>query len=253
LGEHLARISKGGAPGAPQLVLLHGFGGSAAQWLPLIEPLGQTGGSITAFDLPGHADSLALGACHARATADAVLDALDGLTGLHLTGHSFGGAVAALMATLAPERISSLTLIAPGGFGPDIDASALRTFGAAKSEDELRAALWHFCAAGFMWPGAALRAMAEERGTPGQTEALASLADMILKPDGTQGTLPLHRIAALPVPVTLVWGRADAILPVRQAEAFPAQRRILLDGVGHMLHAEAPDAVIDAILRSAGP
>jgi pimeloyl-ACP methyl ester carboxylesterase len=250
--ERLARIAEGGAPGGPVVVLLHGFGGSAAQWLPLIARLARQGAAVMAFDLPGHGGSLGLGARDARACADAVLAERAGDMPVHVVGHSFGGAVAALMALRAPDRIASLTLLSPGGFGPEIDGAALRAFGAATTATELSAALMAFHAAGFKWPRPALNAMADERAVPGQSLALAALLGMILKADGTQGTLPLARIAALPVPVTLLWGRADMILPVAQAELFPAQRRILLDGVGHMLHVEALDEVLESIMRSAG-
>ncbi|MCU0830279.1 MAG: alpha/beta fold hydrolase [Rhizobiaceae bacterium] len=242
----------GGEEGGPHIVLLHGFGGSATQWRPLMTQLAGAGASVTAFDLPGHGASLPQGAQDARRCAEAVLQALAAAEPFHLAGHSFGGAVAALMAINAPEKVASLTLLSPGGFGPEIAATDLRAFGAATSDGELAGALRTFCAPGFSWPPEALAAMAAERARPGQSTALARLADLILKADGTQGTLPLARLAALQLPVTLVWGRADRILPVHHAELFPAARRVLLDGVGHMLHAEAPDAVFEAITRQAG-
>jgi pimeloyl-ACP methyl ester carboxylesterase len=98
-GDSLHWVESGGAQ-APPLVLLHGFGGSWRSFAPVVETL-EDRFRILAFDLPGHAGSLAYsGKKHPKAGAMAVLDALDsmGVETFHLCGFSMGGAVACLLA-----------------------------------------------------------------------------------------------------------------------------------------------------------
>jgi pyruvate dehydrogenase E2 component (dihydrolipoamide acetyltransferase) len=49
------------------------------------------------------------------------------------------------------------------------------------------------------------------------------------------------------VPVTVVWGRADRIIPATQAESVAGASRHLLEGAGHMPHMERPAEVRAAI------
>ena len=112
--------SEAGPPSAIPVVLLHGFGGHAASWAPVKRLFAQTTRSLT-FDLPGHARSLHFpGFGSPRVAALALLWELEmrGIEKAHIAGHSMGGAVAMLMAMEKPEAVASLTLVAPGGFGP---------------------------------------------------------------------------------------------------------------------------------------
>ena len=66
-----------------------------------------------------------------------MLDAL-GADRAHLVGHSLGGAVALAAAARDPGRIASLTLIAPAGFGAEINTGYLRGFADAQTRRELK-------------------------------------------------------------------------------------------------------------------
>ena len=71
--------------------------------------------------------------------------------------------------------------------------------------------------------------------------------------DGRQVHSILEILAALPVPVTLVHGREDAVLPWQQALNVPGSVAIhLLPDVGHMPHWEAAALVSTIIGRAAG-
>lgn len=98
------------------VVFLHGLFGSGSAWTEVAAGLSQP---VVAFDLPGFGGSdLPLGAGVAAYAADlaAALDSL-GIDRFELVGHSFGGAVAASLAGLLADRVVSLTLLAPAGFG----------------------------------------------------------------------------------------------------------------------------------------
>ena len=79
----------------------------------------------------GHPDKIA------DQISDGVLDAV-GASRAHLVGHSMGGSVALAVAARDPGRIASLTLIAPSGFGRQINAVYLRGFAGAQTRRELK-------------------------------------------------------------------------------------------------------------------
>lgn len=238
-------IAHGEAGDRPPIVFLHGFAGDGLGWANVQLALARRRRSL-AFDLPGHGRALAWPEVgHAGLAAKAVtasLDALD-LPRVHLVGHSMGGAVASLIALRAPERIASLTLVAPGGFGPEIAHRTLRAFAAARREAEIEPLLDQFFGFDRPPPRRMAAQIALARDEPGRCEALAVVADAIL--DGTrQKTVDRAALGDLPVPVKVIWGLQDRILPCRQADGLAGTIAVhRFEGVGHMPHLEAHQAV----------
>lgn len=235
------------------LVLLHGFGGIGAVWAPVTGLLDDDQPLIV-YDLPGHGSSLdAEGVGHAGVMAKAILEDLGrrGLSSFHLCGHSMGGAVASLVAPKAADRVRSLTLLAPGGFGFEINHEALRRYGSAVAHDALAAGLAAMFAPDGRPDASGIERLADARRLPGATERLMEiLYSFLVDLDGRigQGTLPLARFEALGIPTRLLWGTEDPILPVAQAGHVWASAEVtLIDGVGHMLIEEAPEAVALAL------
>lgn len=238
---------------AVPLVLLHGFGGHADVWPPIINRLGPAQ-PVLAYDLPGHGRSLtADGAGHAGDLAKALLADLQarGVWRFHVVGHSLGGATAALMAIRAADRVASLTMLSPGGFGHAINHRALKRFALARTGEELRLALEPMLGFNGCLSDDVVMSMAKARSTPDATVALTVILSTFLQErDGRlgQGTLPLEQLASLPMPIRLVWGVEDMIVPISQADGLPIKMMISrIEGVGHMLIEEAPLAVLAAI------
>ena len=257
------KISYAGAGQDGDVVLLvHGYGGDRNSWLFLQEPLAARY-RVYALDLPGHGTSAKdvagrrtagpegrlqgpLGVLAGAVTG--VLDAL-GAERAHLVGHSMGGAVALAVAARDPGRIASLTLIAPSGFGPEINAGYLRGFADAQTRRELKPVVGQLFAdeqpgdppagrgpARLQAPGRSGRGAARPGGhAPGRRRRSAPT--------------PPRSLAAIggAVPVTVVWGRADRIIPAAQAESVAGAARHLIDGAGHMPHMERPAEVQAAI------
>lgn len=235
------------------LVLLHGFGGIGVAWEPVLRRL-DPDLPLVVYDLPGHGSSLdADGVGHAGVMARAILGDLDRreISSFHLCGHSMGGAIASLIALKAQDRARSLTLLAPGGFGPEINHEALRRYGSAVGIEDLAMGLVEMSAPGSMIDAAGLERLAAARRRPGATQRLMEiLTSFLVETDGRmgQGTLPLSSFEGLGVKTRLLCGTEDPILPVTQAKSIWATAEVtLIEGVGHMLIDEVPDAVALAI------
>lgn len=236
---------KTGADDAPVFLLLHGFGGFADVWTSLAQGLH---GTVLALDLPGHGtsrDHPAAGRAGPMAEAIAEALALADMPPVHLCGHSMGGAVASLLAAQYADAIANLLLLAPGGFGPDIECDMLREFARAGDEPHLRNALAAMCAPDFVLPDDMIdQGLAFRRGE-GQLAQLIAMGNHMTRND-VQGVIPASLLDRIKCPVRIIWGQQDALLPAKHILHAPAHfEPLLLDGKGHMLIEEAPDCVID--------
>jgi len=249
------KISYAGAGQDGDVVLLiHGFGGDKNSWLFLQEPLAARH-RVYALDLPGHGASAKDVGDHAdgdqaRVLADAVAGVLDAVgTGrVHLVGHSMGGAVALAVAARDPARIASLTLIAPTGFGPEINVGYLRGFADAQTRREVRPVAGQIFADESLVTRQMVDDLLAYKRLDGVDEALHALLDMLLDGDAQRGD-GLAALAAIggAIPVSVVWGTEDRVIPAAQASAATGAIRYLVDGAGHMPHMERPGEVQAAI------
>lgn len=236
------------------VVLLHGFGGWHGIW-DEIAPALAAESRVLAYDLPGHAGSLGWpDAGPAKPAARAILAdlAARGIASAHIVGHSMGGAIAALAGLIEPDRVASLTLLAPGGFGEEINGPLLRRFAAARPADEIRACLTAMSAPGFIPDGRGIDALAAIRAVSGQTEKLVEIGAAITGND-KQGVIPRELLAGLAMPMAVAWGTEDTVLPYGQTARLPENITLhTISGAGHMLPEEAPEAVTSIIRRMIG-
>ena len=103
----------------PPLVLLHGLGSAATIFKPIIPKLSQDFRVIT-VDLPGHGQTSfdKAQAMDPKSLGTAVFDSIEneyGIRKFHVVGNSLGGWIALEMAAQQPERIMSVTGLAPAG------------------------------------------------------------------------------------------------------------------------------------------
>ena len=117
-GRRVAYLEHEGAPGAPTVLLLHGFGASKDHWIGFADAL-PWAWRVLVPDLPGHGgsdrdSSLAYGAEDYAAAVEAWRDVVaPGL--VHVAGNSLGGEVAVRLALRRPHEVESLALYAPAG------------------------------------------------------------------------------------------------------------------------------------------
>ncbi|WP_062205227.1 acetoin dehydrogenase dihydrolipoyllysine-residue acetyltransferase subunit [Aureimonas sp. AU12] len=216
---HLVRLREG--EGTP-IVLVHGFGSESASWRPLLAELGEGGGPILGVDLAGHGGSLDAPAQGFDDLVAGVEEALvaEGISGCHLVGHSLGGAVAVAVASGIAVDVRSLLLVSPAGFGPDIDTGFVEGFAAARQEAPVRSWLRHLVADPASLSDGFVRATARARADGRHAEAQTKLAGALFS-NGTQHFEVRSLLPHLAMPVALIAGADDRVVPIRHFAGLP--------------------------------
>jgi len=233
--------SSAGAAARTPVLFLHGFGGDLDNWLFNLDAVAAAA-PVIALDLPGHGQSDARlpGSANLADFAGFVLRFLDTLDveRVHVVGHSMGGAIAAQMALAAPQRVASLVLVASAGVGAEINTGYIEGFAAAATRRELKPVVEQL----FFDPKLVSRQMLDDllkyKRLDGVPQVLAQLGARLFG-GGRQAEQPVARLEGSKVPLTLVWGREDRIIPATQASHAPRGARVqVLDGAGHMVMME---------------
>jgi pyruvate dehydrogenase E2 component (dihydrolipoyllysine-residue acetyltransferase) len=245
-GRRLRYLELGPADAAGDpVVLLHGFGGDLNNWLFTTGKLAERR-RVYAPDLPGHGESAKdVGAGDLAAFVAVLGGFLDavGAGRAHLVGHSLGGAVALAYALDQPDRVASLTLIAGAGLGPEINADYVDGFVAAERRRELKGVLELL----FADPGLVNRQLVDDvlryKRLDGVDQALRTVAGAMF-PSGRQAAVLTDRLDRLAVPLLVVWGEQDRVLPAAHAGALAGRGRVeIVAGAGHSPHMEAANEV----------
>lgn len=259
------------AAGDPAFLLLHGFGANTRSWASTL-PWLSDGAWAVAYDRPAFGlTARPLGPWPVGAnpyapaaqvtTAIGVLDEL-GIERAVLVGHSAGGTIALQVALEHPDRVAGLVLVGAavfaGGGAPAWAQPLLRTpqfarvgplvvrqLGGQQGEDFLRAS-W---ADPTRIDDATWAAYRRPLQVEGWDRALWELVKASREPD----LAPF--LASVRVPVLVVTGAQDAVVPPDQARdlaraltGVPGGATLVeLAGCGHLPHEECPDAFRDAV------
>lgn len=242
--------------GVPVL-LLHGFTGHGADWDPFRSALERLTTPI-AVDLLGHGASDAPDdpdrhAVERQAADLAAFLRVEGLAPAHVVGYSFGARVALRLAVDHPDVVRTLFLENPSAGVADAAARAER-----RAADERLAQLLDTDGiAAFVDRWEALPLFATERSLPDPARAAIRAGRLANDPHGLavslrgagQGVMaPLNdALPAIAAPTTVVAGALDqAGLPRAEsvAGAIPSARLVVVPGVGHAVHREAPERLL---------
>ena len=233
---------------APHVIFVHGLGGSLATW-SLNLPAFVAGFRICALDLVGAGSSAKPAIDYSvPALARFLARFLDALgpdwRRVSIVGHSLGGAVALAFAGSNPEQVERLVLVDSAGLGPEIDGTVVSLMHSEPTRENLRTELTRF----FANPGLVQQALVEQlyqqRMQPGAQAALASTANAAFG-DGQQRIDLRDILGRLNIPVLIVWGDADAVIPVAHAHEakHTSQGRLeVFAESGHCPHIECADA-----------
>jgi pimeloyl-ACP methyl ester carboxylesterase len=264
---HGRSVSYAEAGAGPLLLLIHGIAGTAENWRSVIEPLALRH-SVIAPDFPGHGLSEPGGGDYSLGSlASGLRDLM--LTLGHeratLVGHSLGGGVALQFTYQFPEMVERLALVSSGGLGPDVSpilrAAALpgaNLFISATAGVGGQAGSLLGRGLGMLGvrPNADLAEVARGYASLSDPERRKAFLATLRSVVGTRG----QRVAALDrlylaeaLPLLILWGERDRIIPVEHAEEahreLPSSRLEIFKGVGHMPQLENPGAFIAALER----
>jgi pimeloyl-ACP methyl ester carboxylesterase len=250
----------------PVVLLLHGLGCDHTTWEPVIDALAKRY-TVVAPDLLGHGQS-------AKPRADYSLGGYangmrDLLTVLNIdkvtvVGHSFGGGVAMQFAYQFPERTERMMLVASGGLGPEVSPAirAITTPG------------YHQMMGLLTLPGvrqvgvAGLRALArtgwkrtrdldevadivDTFKDPHARAAIRHVVRAVVDWKGQVITMADRAYLAEAMPMAVVWGRDDQVIPVRHAgnaaALAPKARIEVIPNAGHFPHKDHPQRFVKIV------
>ncbi|WP_282605321.1 acetoin dehydrogenase dihydrolipoyllysine-residue acetyltransferase subunit [Pelagibius sp. Alg239-R121] len=242
-GQSIRYLTMGN--GDTPIVFVHGFGGGFDNWMLNQEALSEDHKTY-AIDLPGHGGST-------KQVGEGDLAAMTGtlhdfmsimkIERAHLVGHSMGGGIALNFAFDHPGQVASLSLIAPVGFGTEINMDYIDGFISQTRAKKLRAVLELLVND----PAAISTDMVEDiikyKRLDGVGVALGQLRDKIM-PEGRQASQLKDRLDDLVAPVQVIWGRNDQIIPSSHAEGLSGRINVqVYDDTGHMPHLERASEV----------
>ncbi|WP_203335869.1 alpha/beta fold hydrolase [Nocardioides limicola] len=250
----------------PVLLLLHGLACDHTTWDPVIRELAEHY-TVIAPDLLGHGDSDKPRADYTLGGyANGMRDLLTvlGIDKCTVVGHSFGGGVAMQFGYQFPERTERMILVAPGGLGPEV-TPLIKLIQAPGWEPVMRVVtqpgLRHVSTG-------ALRALSlldtpwthdlgeiasivdswQDRGT---RFAIRHLVRAVIDWQGQIVTMGDRAYLTETMPLLVVWGSQDRVLPVKHiqtARALASQAETkVFDGSGHFPHKDHPDEFTDVV------
>lgn len=256
VGPWRLHVRESGPRDAPVVVLLHGFASSLQTWDAWAEGLQKTH-RVVRLDWPGSGLSPPDSAndytdARSLQLLLALLDDL-GVQRASWVGHSMGGRIAWTFAARHPERSERLVLVAPDGFA---------SFGMAYGQAMAVPASWGLMR--HVLPRALLRMNLQAAYAQPQnlSDALTRRYHDLLRAPGTRQALltrlqqtmlqePLPLLRQIRAPTLLVWGEADAMIPVAHAQdylrAIEGSRLLALPQVGHLPQEEAASASLQAV------
>jgi pimeloyl-ACP methyl ester carboxylesterase len=258
-----------GEPGAPLVLLLHGFPQTRYTWRHQLPALAAAGFRAVAPDQRGYSPGARPSGVESYAVDALLADALAiagacGAERFHLVGHDWGGQLAWLLAARHPERVRTLTVLSrphPAAFARALASDRQQS----ERSKHHRAFQDPNTAALLIADGARrLRRMLRDHGVP-DADAEAYVAPLSAHEAidaalnwyrasfrGASG-LSLSETPPVGVPTLFVWGDADLTVGRAAAEATRdfvtgPYRFVVAPGAGHFLTDQVADLVTRELL-----
>jgi pimeloyl-ACP methyl ester carboxylesterase len=259
----------------PALLLLHGLGCDHTTWKPVIGALSRRY-TVIAPDLLGHGCSAKpRGDYSVGGYANGMRDLLTvlGIDKVTVVGHSFGGGVAMQFAYQFPERTERMILVAPGGLGPEV-SPAIRAITLPGFDQVVgvltRPGIRQLSTAGLRTlAGSGLArtrdldevaAMLESLKDRRARAAIRHVVSAVVDWRGQIVTMADRAYLTAAMPMCVVWGTEDAVIPVRHAgiaaEIAPGATVEVIANAGHFPHKDHPQRfvkIVNDFIRSTQP
>ena len=229
-----------------RLALVHGFTQTGRSWATAAAALAGDH-QVIAVDAPGHGDSAAV-----RADVPGA-GALIGAAGGRATyvGYSMGGRMCLRLALDEPALVERLVLVsATAGIEDETERAERR-----RHDDELAARIERDGVDAFVrwWVGQPLFAGLPDPGLDDRRRNTVDGLSSSLRLAGTGSMEPVwDRLGELAQPVLVVAGALDAKfvgIGERLAAGIPGAELAIVEGAGHTVHLERPDAFVDLLRR----
>lgn len=247
--EYLQNVAPNPAS-SEAVVLLHGAAADKSSWVRFAKYF-DSKHRLLIPDLPGHGGSVTDSrldyGIEAQAARLMELFATLGIKTVHLIGNSMGGAIALRLAAVAPHLVSSLVLIdaagveaSPSWLRMHMERTGSNPMIELRDASDYREMMRIGMEVRPYIPGIIVAALAREfvrRGAIHRKVAQDIEKDL----DQTES------LANIVAPSLIIWGAADKVLHVDNAEllhrSLPGSRKIVLEKVGHVPMVEAPKQV----------
>jgi pyruvate dehydrogenase E2 component (dihydrolipoamide acetyltransferase) len=256
-GTKIAALLAGPADATETIVFLHGLGGSQSTWASVLGHFAETY-RVAAVDLPGHGASDKPSPASTDYSISGIaaklgefLEKLE-LAPSILIGHSLGGATALQLALDRPKLVRALVLVDSAALGLEINDELLDRIESAPSRDEARRLLELFFEDRRFVLERGINDMHAARNALGADDAVKAIAASAFTRRG-QNLVLVDRLGELEVPLLVIWGELDRVIPSRHAvaavTALPTAWLEIMEGVGHVPQVEAAPAFAEIVNR----
>jgi pimeloyl-ACP methyl ester carboxylesterase len=248
------RISGSG----PALLLLHGLACDSSTWVDVVPTLSQHY-TVVVPDLLGHGESDKPDADYSLGGyANGMRDLLTvlGIDKVTVVGHSFGGGIAMQFAYQFPDRTERVVLVSTGGLGKEVSPFIrfLTVPGSGMAIGLATLRPWRPVVSGALrslsrLPIPATRDLDEVAriyealADPAQRTAVRRVTSHVLNWRGQYVTMTDRSYLARLMPVLVIWGRDDMVIPSSHADLAPTQVSDVhvLEDSGHFPHQDHPE------------
>jgi pimeloyl-ACP methyl ester carboxylesterase len=243
-----------GSSGAPVVILLHGLGGSTANWAFNVGALAQKFRVIVPDQVGfGRSDKPFI-----NYRVGTYIDFLDELykelkiERAALVGNSMGGWIAAAYTLAHPEKVERLVLVDAAGFSPpaDFDMRQLSGLNPSTREGMKQLATRVFYNKGLFTSDAAIDQLLKQRITAGDGYTIQSLNEAIARREDMLD----KRLSAIKQPTLIIWGREDGLTPLAEyGERFHKEiagsQLLVFEQCGHVPQVEKAADFNAAVLK----
>jgi pimeloyl-ACP methyl ester carboxylesterase len=249
----------------PALVLVHGLGSAGTIWKSLIPQL-LPHFSVVTVDLPGHGGAPIEEAeqVDPQSLAATIVEEVQSklnYSEMHAAGNSLGGWIALEMGAVAPDKVKSITALAPAGLWHQVPTG---TVPPSFFDSRLLAKISQFfMQIAFRLPP--LKAIGYRKITHLWRElSYESCRDSVIAMARSKGYMPLWRglrgrkfesHVPASVNVSIIFGDYDLTLPeeiAQEKSVAPAHSHwVVVDNCAHVIMWNYPDMTVDFIKRTA--
>ena len=243
------------AGSGPNLILLHGLGGSSQVWQFNIGPLAEKYHVFVPDQIGFGKSDKPLVNYRIRTYVD-FLDQFCKQLKIErptLVGNSMGGWIAAIYAATYPDRIDKLVLVDAAGYAPPKDYDTRAFFGLnPTTRDEMKVLVAKvFYNKAFSTDAAIDQSMTVRLGA-GDGYTIKSITESIIR-----GEDLLDEFAKrIKTPALIVWGREDGLVTLSDGERLhrdvAGSTLVVIDQCGHIPNLEKPGEFNAAVLKYLG-